>query len=150
MPDPDTQSSPFTSPSPSFELSDTDRLIDRSMAGKDDGDVSLEGASQCHRVLGDPQMEGLSLYEKKGLLVNRELDAHGMGKYQWYVFFLCGFGYLIDLLYAQAFGLVEVRLFRFTLPDKIESGLRDTSHESKYSTRCSAYAVDVFHNSNLV
>ena len=55
----------------------------------------------------DPEMEGLTLYEKKALLVNRELDSHGMGKYQWYIFFLCGFGYLIDLLYAQAFGLVE-------------------------------------------
>ena len=56
---------------------------------------------------GDPEMEGLILYEKKALLVNRELNSHGMGKYQWYIFFLCGFGYLIDLLYAQAFGLVE-------------------------------------------
>lgn len=55
----------------------------------------------------DREMEGLTLYEKKALLVNRELDSHGMGKYQWYIFFLCGFGYLIDLLYAQAFGLVE-------------------------------------------
>ena len=54
----------------------------------------------------DPEMEGLTLYEKKALLVNRELDSHGMGKYQWYIFFLCGFGYLVDLLYAQAFGLV--------------------------------------------
>ena len=55
----------------------------------------------------DLRMEQLTLYEKKALLVNRELDSHGMGKYQWYIFFLCGFGYLIDLLYAQAFGLVE-------------------------------------------
>ena len=55
----------------------------------------------------DPEMHGLSLYEKKALLVNRELDSHGMGKYQWYIFFLCGLGYFIDLLYAQAFGLVE-------------------------------------------
>ena len=55
----------------------------------------------------DPEMQGLTLYEKKALLVNRELDSHGMGKYQWYIFFLCGFGYLVDLLYAQAFGLVE-------------------------------------------
>ena len=30
----------------------------------------------------DPEMEGLTLYEKKALLVNRELDSHGMGKYQ--------------------------------------------------------------------
>ncbi|KAL8997535.1 MAG: hypothetical protein Q9169_003230 [Polycauliona sp. 2 TL-2023] len=54
----------------------------------------------------DHDMEGLSLYEKKALLVNRELDSHGMGKYQWSIFFLCGMGYFIDLLYAQAFGLV--------------------------------------------
>ncbi|SLM35392.1 membrane transporter [Lasallia pustulata] len=54
----------------------------------------------------DPEMDGLSLYEKKALLVNRELDSHGMGKYQWYIFFLCGFGYFLDLMWAQAFGLV--------------------------------------------
>ncbi|KAL8805288.1 MAG: hypothetical protein Q9182_002056 [Xanthomendoza sp. 2 TL-2023] len=57
-------------------------------------------------LVNDPEMDGLSLYEKKALLVNRELDSHGMGKYQWYIFFLCGMGYMIDLLYAQAFGLV--------------------------------------------
>ena len=71
-------------------------------------DDSLEGrALYPHGSPQDPEMEGLTLYEKKALLVNRELDSHGMGKYQWYIFFLCGFGYLIDLLYAQAFGLVE-------------------------------------------
>lgn len=63
-----------------------------------------------HAILDDPELDSLTLYEKKALLVNRELDAHGMGKYQWYIFFLCGFGYLIDLLYAQAFGLVAPAL----------------------------------------
>ena len=29
---------------------------------------------------------------------------------QWYIFFLCGFGYLLDLMYAQAFGLVTPAL----------------------------------------
>jgi len=29
-----------------------------------------------------------------------------MGRYQWYIWGLCGFGYLLDLLWAQAFGLV--------------------------------------------
>ncbi|KAL9593814.1 MAG: hypothetical protein Q9179_005679 [Wetmoreana sp. 5 TL-2023] len=65
---------------------------------------------EYHGVINDPEMEGLTLYEKKALLVNRELDSHGMGKYQWYIFFLCGMGYMIDLLYAQAFGLVEPAL----------------------------------------
>ena len=51
-------------------------------------------------------LDGLTLYEKKCVLVNREIDAQGMGKYQWYIWGLCGFGYLIDLLWAHAFGLV--------------------------------------------
>jgi hypothetical protein len=51
-------------------------------------------------------LDGLSLYEKKCVLVNREIDRQGMGKYQWYVWGLCGFGYMIDLIWAQAFGLV--------------------------------------------
>ena len=34
-------------------------------------------------VLNDAGMEGLSLYEKKALLVNRELDSHGMGESNW-------------------------------------------------------------------
>ncbi|KAF2202258.1 MFS general substrate transporter [Delitschia confertaspora ATCC 74209] len=50
--------------------------------------------------------ESLSLYEKKSVLVNQEIDSIGMGKYQWYIWGLCGLGYLLDLLWAQAFGLV--------------------------------------------
>ena len=52
------------------------------------------------------EMEGLTLYEKKCVLINREIDNNGMGKYQIYIWCLCGFGYLLDLLWAQAFGLV--------------------------------------------
>ncbi|KAL8903965.1 MAG: hypothetical protein Q9207_003580 [Kuettlingeria erythrocarpa] len=61
-------------------------------------------------IVNNPDMDGLTLYEKKALLVNRELDSHGMGKYQWCIFFLCGMGYMIDLLYAQAFGLIAPAL----------------------------------------
>lgn len=53
----------------------------------------------------DAELEGLSLYDKKCVLINRELDAMGMGKYQWYIWCLCGFGYMLDLLWAQAFAL---------------------------------------------
>jgi len=51
-------------------------------------------------------MEGMTVYEKKCVLINREIDNNGMGRYQWYIWCLCGFGYLLDLLWAQAFGLV--------------------------------------------
>lgn len=78
------------------------------MADSKDFDVNIDKSisasgklSPRHAILDDPELEGLSLYEKKALLVNRELDSHGMGRYQWYIFFLCGFGYLLDLLYAQ-------------------------------------------------
>ncbi|KAL2430105.1 MFS siderochrome iron transporter 1 [Exophiala dermatitidis] len=70
-------------------------------------------------VNADPEFDGLTLYEKKALLVNRELDAQGMGRYQWTVFFLCSFGYLLDLLWAQAFGLVVT-------PMQNEFGFGDT------------------------
>ncbi|KAK0130044.1 hypothetical protein ONS96_000582 [Cadophora gregata f. sp. sojae] len=61
-------------------------------------------------VLMDPKSEGLSLYEKKSLLINKEFNAMGMGKYQWYIWSLCGLGYFLDLLWAQAFGLIATPL----------------------------------------
>lgn len=73
----------------------------------DDATSDVETQLPSQNGAGEgPEMDGLSLYEKKALLVNRELDSHGMGKYQWYIFFLCGFGYFLDLMWAQAFGLV--------------------------------------------
>ncbi|KAL9624815.1 MAG: hypothetical protein Q9160_000861 [Pyrenula sp. 1 TL-2023] len=54
--------------------------------------------------------EKLSVYERKAMIVDKELNAMGMGKYQWRLFFLCGFGYMLDLLWAQAFGLITPRL----------------------------------------
>ena len=52
------------------------------------------------------ELEGLTLYEKKCVLINHEIDSNGFGKYQLYIWCLCGFGYLLDLLWAEAFGLV--------------------------------------------
>lgn len=52
------------------------------------------------------ELSGLTLYEKKGALINKEIDANGMGRYQWGIWLLCGFGYMLDLLWAQAFGTI--------------------------------------------
>ena len=54
----------------------------------------------------DIGFDDLTLYEKKAVLVEQEINAQGMGRYQWMIFALCGFGYMLDLLWAQAFGLV--------------------------------------------
>ena len=57
-------------------------------------------------VVTREELEGRTLYEKKCILIDREIEAMGMGKYQWCLWGLCGFGYLLDLLWAEAFGLV--------------------------------------------
>ncbi|KXJ87380.1 membrane transporter [Microdochium bolleyi] len=72
-------------------------------------------------------MEGLTLYEKKALVVNRELAAQGMGRYQWMVFFLCGFGYFLDLLWAQAFGLILAAIRQEFGFSTVESGNLSTA-----------------------
>lgn len=111
-PSPSASSSPPTSPATSTTSHELVPLIDQSMAdGKSLDDVNNKRASSdeespYYAIVHDPEFEGLTLYEKKAALVNRELDSHGMGKYQWYIFGLCGLGYLIDLMYAQAFGLI--------------------------------------------
>lgn len=68
--------------------------------------LNVPSSDQSSGIFNDPELEGLTLYEKKCVLINRELDSHGMGKYQWSIWGLCGFGYFLDLLWAMAFGLV--------------------------------------------
>lgn len=46
------------------------------------------------------------MYEKKSAMINREIDAIGIGPYQWATFVLCGFGYLLDLMWANGISLV--------------------------------------------
>jgi len=74
------------------------------MESPEDGKV--HSPNQTTSYGDDPEMEGLTLYEKKCVLINREMDSNGMGKYQWWIWSLCGFGFLLDLMWAQAFGLV--------------------------------------------
>lgn len=56
-------------------------MADEKNLGLDMKGESFERTGAYDAAL-DPEMEGLTLYEKKALLVNRELDSHGMGKYQ--------------------------------------------------------------------
>ena len=65
---------------------DTDKEKPVSHDRSDDPERSRSLAEE----LGD---EDISLYEKKCLLINREIDLMGMGRYQWSIWALCGFGY---------------------------------------------------------
>ena len=56
-----------------------DKTVDIGVSHKSPKDQS----SFRDGVLDDPEMDGLTLYEKKALLINREFNVQGMGKYQW-------------------------------------------------------------------
>lgn len=68
--------------------------------------TQAKDSAQEEYLVGIRDAEGTTLYEKKCMVVNKEIDRMGMGKYQWCIWGLCGFGYLLDLMWAQAFGLV--------------------------------------------
>uniref|UniRef100_V5EA20 Major facilitator superfamily (MFS) profile domain-containing protein n=1 Tax=Kalmanozyma brasiliensis (strain GHG001) TaxID=1365824 RepID=V5EA20_KALBG len=51
-----------------------------------------------------------TLRENKSMMISAELDRMGMGKYQICIWVLCGCGYFIDLLWAQALGLIVTQV----------------------------------------
>lgn len=54
----------------------------------------------------------LNTFEKKAALINIELDKFGLGKYQICIWFLCGFGYFLDLAWAQGVGLISSAIYQ--------------------------------------
>ncbi|ESZ97005.1 hypothetical protein SBOR_2597 [Sclerotinia borealis F-4128] len=65
-----------------------------------------KNSSDNEGVNSTPVSAGLTVQEKKSRLVAEEIDRMGMGRYQWYIWILCGLGYFLDLLWAHAFGLI--------------------------------------------
>ncbi|KAG6061880.1 hypothetical protein E4U17_006686 [Claviceps sp. LM77 group G4] len=112
-------------------------VVDDSMARPNEVPLQEHHSVTCsdqehgrRAIMDVASLSGLSLYEKKCHLVNREIDRQGMGRYQWYIWVLCGFGYFLDLLWAQAFGLV-------LSPLQQEMGFRD-GQSGRISTSFSA------------
>ena len=54
-----------------------------------DGIVDSEKRTHPQSAAG-LDLDSLTLYEKKCVLINREVDEMGMGKYQWWIWALCG------------------------------------------------------------
>lgn len=54
----------------------------------------------------------LTTFEKKAALINVEMDKFGLGKYQICIWFLCGFGYFLDLAWAQGVGLAASAIYQ--------------------------------------
>ncbi|KAJ1596193.1 hypothetical protein NDA14_000377 [Ustilago hordei] len=60
-----------------------------------------------------------TLMENKSMMISAELDRMGMGTYQMCIWFLCGCGYFIDLLWAQALGLIVTQV-AYEFDDQIQ------------------------------
>ena len=101
----------FELPSPTNMASDTVKRATEgpSPAYSTASRVSQEKQADLPRsqsLVPPEELDGKTLYEKKCILIDREINNMGMGKYQWCLWGLCGFGYLLDLLWAEAFGLI--------------------------------------------
>ena len=62
---------------------------------------------------GEGEMENLKIgggidpvFEAKAAVVNRAIQHTGMGKYQWKLFVLCGFGWAADNLWLQGVAII--------------------------------------------
>ena len=75
--------------------------------------------------------------ERKSELINQELDRLGMGRYQWCIFVLCGFGYFLDLMWAQTFPLIAV-------PIQQEMGIPDSQIGDLYTAFSVGLTVGAF------
>ena len=78
-------------------------------------------------TLDDLFDESKTAAENKSLMISAALDKMGMGRYQWCIFFLCGLGYLLDLLWAQALGLIATPIRSEFLDSRDQIGLLSTS-----------------------
>lgn len=69
-------------------------------------------------VLKGTAAKPLTTFEKKAALINAEMDKFGLGRYQICIWFLCGFGYFLDLAWSQGVGLMASAIYQeMNVPD---------------------------------
>ncbi|KAJ5723946.1 hypothetical protein N7488_001981 [Penicillium malachiteum] len=93
--------------------SDANKSLDRAPSTENGSAGSLPDTSshltiEIIRAEVDAEMasSGLdSVYDRKAMVINRALQDIGMGRYQWQLFFLCGFGWMADNLWLQGVAL---------------------------------------------
>lgn len=74
--------------------------------------VAPEAGLSIGNILKGHSAHNLTPFEKKAALINAELDKFGMGRYQWCIWFLCGFGYFLDLAWSQGVGLIASAIYQ--------------------------------------
>ena len=63
-------------------------------------------------ILRGTAAKPLTTFEKKAALINYEINNFGLGRYQWCIWFLCGFGYFLDLAWSQGVGLISTAIYQ--------------------------------------
>lgn len=84
--------------------------------------VSTEDLS-LGAILRGTAAKPLTPFEKKAAMINLELDKFGMGKYQICIWFLCGFGYFLDLAWSQGVGLIASAVYQEMGVEKPDQGI---------------------------
>ncbi|KAJ5984600.1 hypothetical protein N7481_006699 [Penicillium waksmanii] len=98
-------------------MSTSDHISEKNTLGQDNHSDKENGAPGSNHVsMGDviagTAVQELTPFERKAALINAEIDKFGFGKYQKCIWFLCGFGYFVDLAWAQGVGLLATAIFQ--------------------------------------
>ncbi|KAG2065192.1 MFS general substrate transporter [Suillus decipiens] len=62
--------------------------------------------SETRDIFTDESLDPVTVYQAKARILNDALQEIGMGKYQWYLFLVAGFGWLSDNLWPIVTGLI--------------------------------------------
>ncbi|PLB34314.1 putative sugar transporter [Aspergillus candidus] len=92
-----------------------DKSVDQAPSEKGEGSVRNYNQMTIEalraEVEGDVVASGHdSTYDRKAKVINRAIQDIGMGRYQWELFALCGFGWLADNLWLQGVALTLPQL----------------------------------------
>ncbi|KAJ5581216.1 hypothetical protein N7450_007517 [Penicillium hetheringtonii] len=98
-------------------MSTSDRVSEKNTLEQENNPDKEKGIQESNHVSMSDVMNGtvaqeLTPFERKAALVNAEIDKFGFGKYQQCIWFLCGFGYFVDLAWAQGVGLLATAIFQ--------------------------------------
>ncbi|KAF7560567.1 hypothetical protein G7046_g3587 [Stylonectria norvegica] len=100
---------------PSAEISDrVASVLDADMSEKhkqDQNEDHSKGSILVGTLQGTVERE-LTYFERKAELINVELEKLGFGRYQQCIWLLCGFGYFLDLCWAQGVSLIATAIYQ--------------------------------------
>lgn len=99
--------------------------------------LELEPDVSLGAILKGTAATPLTIFERKAALINAELDKFGLGRYQICIWFLCGFGYFLDLAWAQGIGLVASAIYQ-------EMGVPASAYGNIWSLSNAGLAVGAF------